>query len=389
LDAAVFSDEKDFGYTSTALIMGSGMSYSKNNVNLVANYQYSTNNRLFTNDSLDRPGITRFSTDKYFGKAHFLEVYSKLNLGSGFSILQGADYRNSSMSSTNISLSSFGTFRSEFKDTSHSQASLFASILYNGGSEKLNIDLGGRVNVHSQYGSNSSFTFNPSFSFTTHYRVIGSIASAFKAPTLYQLYSAYGNRSLQPEKSITYELGFEQQHEKVKNRMVYFQRKIKNGIDFNYIINKYFNINEQSVKGIELESGVKLIKQLTISFNYTWLNIRERSQSRVNFMDTTYQYALRRPKHHLNLYIGYAFDKGLYVSAGAKFVSKRQDIGGYKKPDVLLDDYMLFNAYAEYRFIKRTKLFADFQNIAGKKFFDVRGYNSIPFLVNSGITLNL
>jgi len=389
LDAAVFTDEKDYSFKSKTIILGSGIIYSKNNVSFATNYQYSTNRRSYINDSVDVPGFAKFSTDNYFGKAHYLEAYSKIDLGSGFSVLQGADYRFSSMNSQNYSLSSFGPFKSEFKDTSHSQASLYASLFYNGLHEKLNVDLGGRMNVHSQYGNNSTFTFNPSFSFNDHYRILGSIASAFKAPTLYQLYSAYGDRSLQPEKSITYEIGFEQKHNKFSSRIIYFRRKIKEGIDFNYISFKYFNIIEQTVKGIEFESKVKPIQQFSVSLNYTYLNPEEFTQSRVSFKDTTYQYLLRRPKHNFNINAGYMFDNGLYISAGAKYVSNREDLGGYKKNDVLLDDYLLLNAYTEYKFKKWIKLFADFQNITNTKFFDVRGYNSIPFLFNTGITIYL
>ena len=266
---------------------------------------------------------------------------------------------------------------------------MYASVLYNALNHNLNIDLGGRINVHSQYGSNSTFTFNPSYSFNDHYRIFGSIASAFKAPTLYQLYSAYGNKSLQPEKSTTYELGFEQQHQKIRNRIVYFQRKIKDGIDFNYISFKYFNINEQIVKGVELESKIHLIKQLAISLNYTYLDPHELSQSRISFKDTAYQYLLRRPRHNINLYLGYSFENGIYISAGAKYVSKRYDIGGYKKMDIVLDDYFLLSAYTEYKFKKRVKIFADFQNLTSKEFFDINGYNSFPFLFNTGISFSL
>jgi vitamin B12 transporter len=389
LDAAAFSDEKDYDYTSKVLIAGGGILYSKNKVNLSVNYQYSKNKRLYTNDSVDAPGFSKFSTDRYTATAHYVEAFSKIDLGSGFSILQGADYRFSSMNNQYFSLSSFGPYKSEFKDTSQSQASIYASVFYNSPNQKLNIDLGGRINVHSQYGSNSTYTLNPSYSFNEHYRILGSIASAFKAPTLYQLYSAYGNRSLKPEKSKTYELGFEQQHVKIKNRIVYFQRKIENGLDFNYISFKYFNVNQQTVKGFELESKFQPSKQFTFTLNYTYLNPEEHSQSRTSFKDTAYQYLLRRPMHNLNLNAGYLFANGLYISAGTKYVSKRKDIGGYKKADVLLDDYILLNAYGEYKFKKRVKLFADFQNITNKQFFDVWGYNSIPFLFSTGITVSL
>lgn len=389
IDASAFTDEKDYSHTSKAVITGGGMTYNRNKIILAANYQYSTNDRRYNNDSIDRPGFVNFSKDIYFGKAHFLELYSNIELGGGFSLLQGTDYRHSSMRSTNFSLSSFGAYQSEFRDTSHSQASLYASLLYNGLNEKLHVDLGGRMNVHSQYGSNSTFSFNSSYSFKPNYRVVVSIASAFKAPTLYQLYSAYGNRSLRPEKSKTFEVGLEQQSDKMKNRIIFFQRKIEDGIDFNYISNKYFNITKQQVNGFEVESKIQLIKRFTVNFNYTFLNANEVSQSRESFKDTTYQYLLRRPTHHANLGASYAFESGLAFSATAKYVSKRHEIGGYKKPDLLLDDYLLFNAYAEYRFNAIVKLFADFQNIANTKFFDVSGYNAIPFLFSSGITVNL
>lgn len=389
LDAAAFNDEKDFIYSGKIFIAGSGIMYNKNKINFAANYQYSANTRLYTNDSLDTPGFTKFSKDNYYGKTQWLEYYAKIGFGSGFSVLQGADYRLSSMNSQYFSFSSFGLYETEFKDTSHSQASLYASFFYNGLNEKLNIDIGGRLNVHSQYGSNSTFTFNPSWSITDHYRILGSIASAFKAPTLYQLYSAYGNKSLKPEKSITYEIGIEQQHAKARNRIVYFQRKIKNGIDFNYISFNYYNIIEQTVKGVEIETKIQPVNQFTVRLNYTWLNPREFSQSRVSFNDTVYQYLLRRPRHHLNINAGYSFDNGLYISTAAKYISKRQDIGGYMEKDILLEDYLLLSAYAEYKFKKRFRLFADFQNLTNKKFFDLSGYNSIPFLFSTGISLSL
>ncbi|HYO22981.1 MAG TPA: hypothetical protein VER36_11300, partial [Flavisolibacter sp.] len=64
-------------------------------------------------------------------------------------------------------------------------------------------------------------------------------------------------------------------------------------------------------------------------------------------------------------------------------------VGGYQRADVLLGNYVLLNAYAEYQLKPSLKVFADAQNITDKKFFDVRGYNSIPFLFNAGITFSI
>jgi vitamin B12 transporter len=91
----------------------------------------------------------------------------------------------------------------------------------------------------------------------------------------------------------------------------------------------------------------------------------------------------------LNITTSYDFENGLHISVSGKYVNKRYDIGGYQVADVLLKSYFLLNAYAEYGFQERVKIFVDFQNITGKRFFDIQGYNSIPFLFNTGFTLSL
>jgi vitamin B12 transporter len=393
LDAGLFTDEKDYSVKNKSLITGAGFNYHKNNVSLTGNYQYSENKRNYYNDSIDIPvsSFTKFSTDDYYGRSQFVEIYSNIGLSKNFSFLQGADYRFNSMNSKYYSLSTgpYPPYISQFKDTSHSQASLYSSLFYHGLNDRLNVELGGRLNVHSRYGSNQTFTFNPSYSFTNHFRVFGSIATGFKAPTLYQLYSTYGRTDLKPERTKTYEIGLQEQFEKVLTRAVFFYRDIKDGIDFDNINFKYYNYIKQIVKGVELEAKVTPVKNLTITANYTYLKPTEQSQNRVSYKDTTYGYLLRRPQHNLNVTAGYQFSNGLYVSVMGKYVGRRYDVGGYKKADILLDSYFLLNAYAEYNIKNRLKFFADAQNLTNKKFFDVRGYNSIPFLFNGGITFNL
>jgi vitamin B12 transporter len=389
LDAALFTDEKDYFAKNKSLITGAGFTYHNSNVRLTGNYQYSENKRNYVNDSLDVPTFTRFSTDDYFGKSQLVELYSNIDLSKHFSLLQGADYRYNSMHSNYYSLSSFGPFTTQFKDTSHSQASLYSSLFYHGFNDKLNVELGGRLNVHSRYGSNQTFTFNPSYNFSEHFRIFGSIATGFKAPTLYQLYSSsYGKSNLKPERSKNYELGLQEQYQSITTRVLYFHRDIKDGIDFDNINFKYYNYIKQTVSGVEVEAKIMPVKNFSITANYTYINPEEQSQSRVTFKDTAYNHLLRRPQHNLNLNVAYQFDNGLYISAMGKYVGKRYDVGGYKKADVLLDSYFLLSAYTEYKVKDYLKFFADAQNITGKKFFDVSGYNSIPFLFNAGVTFN-
>jgi vitamin B12 transporter len=388
IDDGAYSDDKDYTLKNKNLITGGGFNYRKTGLSITGNYQYSENTRNQVNDSTDAPGFAKYASFDYVGRAQYIETYANISLGDGFSWLQGADYRFSSMNSQTLSISAYGPFADNFKDTSHSQASLYSSLFYNAPNEKLNIELGGRMNVHSRYGSNYTYTFNPSYNFSRQFRLFGSIATAFKAPTLYQLYSSYGDAALQPERSTTYEGGAQYTNSLLTARAVYFHRRIKDGIDFDYINYKYFNSAKQTVNGIEFETSVKPVTALTISLNYTYLDPKEQIQSRETFKDTAYHYLLRRPKHNLNLTAGYQFNNGLYISASGKYVGKRYDVGGYQLPDLALADYFLLGAYAEFKFSKYVKLFADARNITDKKFFDIQGYNSMPFMFNGGIILN-
>lgn len=390
IDAGIFNDEKDFITKNKNLMAGAGFQYNKPNVSITGNYQYSDIVRNYFNDSADIAGFTKYATDDYFGKNQFIELFANINLSNNFKLLQGADYRFSNMNQQYFSISIFdpNPYISSTKDTVQSQASLYASLFYTGCKEKLNVELGGRLNVHSRYGSNRTFTFNPSYRITDQYRVFGSIATGYKAPSLYQLYSFSGKLDLQPEEATTYEIGMQQSSHKFKNRIVYFNRHIKNGIDFDYINFTYFNFIKQRVNGIELESSITPINNLNLSVNYTYLNAKERTQSRETFADTTYSYLLRRPEHNFNINAGYQFDNGLFVSVAGKYVSNRFDVGGYQQPDVQLDNYFLLNAYASYTLKKYIKLFVDAQNITNKRFFDLRGFNAIPVFVNGGIIFN-
>ena len=391
IDAGGFADEKDYKIKNSNLLSGAGLNFKKGIVNIIANYQYGELNRAYKNDSLFvRPFGTKFESNKYAGRTQYAELYGNVTATKWLTILAGVDYRWGNMNQQYFSLSSYGPYSSSFKDTSLHQTSVYGSILLNALNKKLNIEIGGRSNKHSRYGMNSTFTFNPSFNISQSWRVFGSIASGFKAPSIFQVFDAFsGNINLQAEKSTNFEIGVQQSHSIISSRVVYFHRDIKNGIDYNYSTFKYFNFVKQTVNGLELELSARPTQKLNISANYTLIIGNEQTQSRKSFNDTSYNHLLRRPKHNINLNIGYQFSKGLFASISAKSVSSRYDVGGYKNEDVLLDSYFLLSAYAEYKWGSNVKFFVDVQNVTKKKFFDIRGYNALPFLINGGITFQL
>lgn len=389
LDGGAFTDDKDFIQRSNNVNTGAGFTFKSNAVSVSGNYMYSESIRRFVNDSGSISGFSKFERDNYFGKNQFAELFATVNLGKGFTLLQGADYRFNSFNNNYFSISSFGPFESSFKDTSISQQSMYASLIYNGLNEKLNVEAGGRLNVNSKYGSNYTYTFNPSYALSKQLRLFGSAATGFKAPSLYQLYSFAGNETLRPEESINYEIGVQHSVKNISHRAVFFYREVKTGIDFDYINFVYYNIPNQIVRGFEYELTATPVKNLTVTANYTFLAGNEFVQSRITTKDSSYSYLLRRPKHNVNINAGYNFGNGFYAALNSKTVSRRFDTGGFLKADVELKNYFILGAYAEYKWKDRLKFFADAQNIANQRFFDLRGFNSIPFIIQAGVSVNL
>lgn len=388
IDAGVFADENDYAIKNSNLSSGFGAHFKKGIVQITGNYQFGQLKRTYLNDSLDQPGFTTYEDNKYHARTQYVEIFGNITAAKWLTVLIGSDYRWATMHQKYYSESMFGPYDPPAFDSSLHQTSFYASLFFSALNKKLNVEIGGRTNKHSRYGNNTTYSFNPSFTINKNLRVFGSIASGFKAPSIYQVFDQYsGNLDLQPERSVNYEIGLQQLHEKISSRIVYFHRDIKNGIDYDYVNYKYFNFVKQSVDGLELELVVNPVKNLNISVNYTLLTGEEHTQSRKSTNDTVYNHLLRRPKHNFNLGIGYQFTKNLSAGISAKSVSSRYDVGGYQKEDVLLDNYLLLGAHAEYTW-KRLKFFTDAQNITNKKFFDLSGYNSIPFLINGGVTFN-
>ncbi|HXD78982.1 MAG TPA: TonB-dependent receptor [Puia sp.] len=385
IDAGAFAPAVDYTSASRNLMAGGGIVLRLPSTTITGNYLYNSTDRHLLEDSVY--GQYYFS-DRYRGTAQFAEIFASTSLGGGFTLLNGADYRSSSMNENGNA----GGYPLSFKDTSISQGSMYASLSY-AGADGLSAELGGRLNTDSRYGSNYTYTFNPAWLIDRHWKLYGSIASAFKAPTLYQLYSPYGNPDLLPEKSTSTEAGVQYGNSAFDTRVTFFHRRTRDGIDYNYFTNRYYNFDVEAGNGIEWEGSLRLPDGWTLSANYTWLNMKERTESHVSYKDTTYGYALRVPVHTFNLTLGVRPLPRLDISLTGHYESRRYDIGGYDAgfnplPDVALDPFFILNAYAGYRLSRHLRFFAEGRNVLNKKFFTIYGFNSIPAMFTGGVTVD-
>ncbi len=398
VDAGAFADEKDYTTGNTYRMGATGLDYNYGKGRLVANYAYSYSRRDYLNDSLHvEPGASEiYSKGTYAGKTQFAELYNSVKLGP-VELVTGADYRFNNLDQSYLSISSYGPYASPpiGSDSARtSQVSVYASGLLKT-DVGFFLEVGGRLNRHSLYGTNSTYSFNPSYVLNQQVKVFVNASSGFRVPSLYQLYSPYGNRSLNPEKSQSVEVGT-QVYAKDKRsnlRVLYFDRRIRDVIFFQSLnvdpYGRYINFDRQHDHGWEVEGQVQA-RRFSVWGNLTLL--QGAVTTKVSERDTTYNNLFRRPKVMGNLGVGYQFNPKAFVSATLRSVGQRTDRfyndATFQTENVTLAAYSTVDVYGEYRVLSGVRLYADLRNVFDARYVDAYGYNTRRFNVMAGVRVN-
>ncbi len=243
-----------------------------------------------------------------------------------------------------------------------------------------NMNAGGRLNNHSEYGSHFVYNLNPSYSIPVnsgYFKVMGSYATSFIAPNLSQLFGFFGpNPDLEPETNRTLEGGFEFSNKKqFRINGLYFTRKEENTIIYT---SAYENATtEATVHGVEIEAEVKPIDDFVIRANYTFTELKDGVR-------------LRLPKHKANASLGYNFSKQTFASINGQFVGDRTDTDFSTYQNVTLDSYVLLDVYVSQKLIKnKLKAFVGIYNILNSDYFEILDYSTKGRNISLGLNITL
>lgn len=374
-DNGAFSDASNW-YRSTLLSTGviAQQKFKKGFIH--AQYAY---------DEVNRSYNSSFGTSEFLGKNKLAELFVQYSINDKWQFLAGIDHRVQLVTDTNAAP----------KNPSIKITSPYLSVFVKN-LQGLSVEIGGRYNSHSKYGNNFTYSVNPSYLANKKMKFFVNIASAFKAPSINSLYGQYGaNPDLKPERSQTYEGGLQTNLFKnlLEVRVVYFSRNTKDVVIYGPAFT-YINLDEQDDKGIEIEPTFRINKDLQIKLYYTYINGQITTRSKSSGKDTSYNNLIRKPRHSLGVNIGYQVTPQFYVSTSVYAYSKRDDLffdlSTFSQQQVRLKSYILCNAYAEYSFVKnRVRIFADLKNITDTKYYEVYGYSTMGFTVNTGIAFKL
>lgn len=306
----------------------------------------------------------------YESRSVVLDAFNKHNFSNEFALIVGANYQFHDM----MSQTPFSTI--DKKNAKFALLDVYTTLVYNS-SFGLNVNAGARLNTHSQYGNNVVYNFNPSYNFKTSFplKVLASYSTAFITPSLYQLYSEYGNTNLTPEKNRTMEAGFETElwNKKVKLNAVGFYRDQKDAIDFYFnpstFESFYINIDGKSkAKGIEVSLSLLLSKKISLNANYTFTQVDKVLDRLI-------------PKHKANASIDFQPTKRTLINLNYQYFGARNDAfyngTTFTVDTIQLDSYQLLNALAKYELIQnRLTVLATITNIFNEEFVENAGYST-------------
>jgi len=245
--------------------------------------------------------------------------------------------------------------------------------------DKLFITPGVRVDDNELFGEKTTYKVSAAYVVSeTGTRLKANWGTGFKAPSLYQLYSNYGNSNLRPDESRSYDFGFEQGFfkDKVSFDLVYFHNDFKNMVDFDLdtaspTYYKYINVGKATTKGFEFGTRFIPIDTLTLGANFTYTYTENKE---------TGQQLLRRPKSQVNFDANWIFLPNANLNFGVNYVGSRKD-SGY----ITDKAYTIVRMAASYDITKNLQVFGRIENLFDKKYQEVYGYETMGRSFYAGI----
>ena len=334
-------------------------------------------------------------TDRY-------EYQGTLGLAQGWTIVFGIEREEQKMRSASPpnSLASFTTIRvSADIDSQYAQVRIEPVV-------GLTLNGGLRHDHHSAFGGNMVFGGGAVWSLFDDRTILrASYGEGFKAPTLYQLHSEYGNSALDPEKSRGWDAGVEQHlfYHKLILSATWFERNTDNLITYNGCPTSnrpplclapgtttpragyYANIQRSEAHGLEM-AGLAQIGRLTIDGNYSWIVSEDRSPG-LNFGNQL----ARRPRHAANATASYAWPFGLNTAVAMRWSGKTIDTAQTSATVTPFVNraYTLVDLRAEMPVTPTLTLFARAENLFDDYYETARRYGQLGRSIYAGFRARL
>lgn len=247
---------------------------------------------------------------------------------------------------------------------------------------------GVRYDDHSRFGDKWIFGANASVTLVGDWRVRASYGEGFKVPTLYQLFSEYGNEALRPEKSRSYDAGVEygDRNGALHLALTGVRRDSRDLIDYVSCFGSadaicedgrfgfYENVGRARSTGFEVELGARVSETLRAQAAYTYVKSKDRTQGSLNRGNDL----ARRPRHALTVSTDWTpvqsgLLTGLTLGGDIRLVGDSYNDGGNLTS---LDSYVVATARVSVPVGEHLGLFGRIENVTDEEYEVVDGYRT-------------
>jgi vitamin B12 transporter len=251
-------------------------------------------------------------------------------------------------------------------------------------SERLHVSLGLRTDDHSSFGAETTYNLAPVYTLAgSGTKLRAAYGTGFKAPTLFQLFSSYGDPTLDPERSRGWEAGFDQKIAEgtADLGVTYFVNEFDNLIDFDSATSTYKNLGAVRTKGVELMTSYRPTDSLKLAFNYTFTDSE----------DDAGQPLVRRPDNKAAFDLNRDFGSSGSVDLEVVYVGKRDDydFSTFPTTRVELGAYTLVNASATVELGEKITLTGRIENLFDEDYEEVLGYGTFGVSAYVGVKAEL
>lgn len=281
---------------------------------------------------------------------------------AGTTVTAGMDYEDERQTGRSVFTASFGTFPDSI-DVLRWNMGYYAQALFTGASP-ISVTLGARVDDNSQFGAHGTFRAGASYRINAATRVRAMAGTAYKEPTFFENFargSVRGNPKLDPERSASWEAGFEGAwgDGRVRVALTYFDQRFRDLIEFTFTpappetVN-YFNVAGASARGIEASAELRLARGVVTTLTYTHLRTRVDNAGFDSSPDGLFvagQRLVRRPAHSVTPQLAATLGARGHVALTARWVGARDDLDFSRPPGqrrVALRPYARVNLAAQY-----------------------------------------
>ncbi len=311
----------------------------------------------------DPDDVFKYYSSKITPAIYIVDWQNNFDLADSLFLVTGVEYRKEK-----------GKYESSSSyDEDVENKAVYLNVILKPLHSNIVLNAGARYDNHQTFGKKTTYRVSFLYNLKPYsLRVKGSYGTAFKAPTLNDLFWpdtgwSKGNPELKPEESWGWIIGAEKDFLKGRATLSLssFYQKYRNLIEWVEVIPWVYqpqNVEKASIKGFKLGLNLLLTPDFKIKTGYTYLDAQNKS---------TGKYLIYKPDHKLSITGEYRISKLLlfvdYTHTGRRYTdSDNQN---------RLKSYSLLNLCATYRLNFNLSFFLRVNNVLNNDYKEVKDYD--------------